>query len=644
MRQCVWMKHLGLAMGLGLLLMAGFRLAVFAEDLRAKSSISEWLPAGTGTVHQAGDSMAFILNNTLYYAGGWTGDPTKPLADVKALNLATKTWESLSSLTPGRFGSAVATHNGYAYLLGGYSSGYLKTISKFDGSDWSPAADLPGGARAFFAATTLMVDNKAYLYIAGGLPGPTNQVWRSPIENGVLVGWLQQPVLPNELLGLGLAPYQNCLFAVGGKDASGQPRAEIYATQVGADGQVEAWLPAGYINRSQSTPLAFAGVVAHHNKLYILGGETSGNGYSNKGFSVTLNANCTLGNDWQTFDMPGQTGLRRMAVATRWGEIYGELYIIGGQTATGYSSAAWQTTLPTPDPKLTLRKTAQVAGDFEHGYGELITYTLTYHNPWVNPNGHTGIFITDTVPVSTTFVAASSGITPTNGVLRWEIGDLLPGESGVVTFTVQVDDLPNLSWALSGEITITGQITGSLDASIMLGPGVESVVVYDGQTVEGAIIAVTLPPQIFPITITGTASPLLEYAYQEAQSRVLVRVPGPIVQPGHITITYCISETFIPKAMPPLQVTLFDVMHQTTTTEIAFAQEGYMVPVTCSPPGTALPKPHPQDVSPLTHRVVIRNTAWICSDQLEHCQVSNETDTRYRPYKIYLPLTMHNAN
>ena len=651
-KQHVWIKNLGMAMGLGLLLVMGVRLSVLAEVLLAMPPIDGWTAAGTGEVHQAGDSMAFTLGDTLYYAGGWVGNnPNNPSVDVKMLDLATpeSAWVASSPLDSGRFGSAVATHNGYAYLLGGYNSGYLQTISKFDGSVWFPAGDLPDGARAFFAATTLMMDGKAYLYIAGGLPGPTDQVWRSPIENGELVGWLRQPVLPQELSGLGLVSYQNCLFAVGGKDALGQPHAEIYAAPVGNGGQVGAWNQVDYINRSQSTPLAFSGVVIHHNKLYILGGETPGNGYSNQGFSVTVNADCTLGNDWQTFAMPGAPaeGLRRMAVAARWGDIYGELYIIGGQTANGYSDAAWRTTLPTPDPDLTLRKSAQVQ-DGEFDYGQLITYTLAYHNPWENPKGHTNVTITDTVPVSTTFVSASSDITPTGeGLLSWPIGNLAPEESGEASFTVQVDT-SNLAWTLSGDITVTGEITRGQDpqSSIMLGPEVISTLAYAPtgtvRTTEGIILATTVPTQIFPVTVTGTAGALLEYAYQPRPPQVLVRVPGPITQPGYITITYCISETFTPKAMSPLWIELSDVMYQTQTAELAFTQEGYTVPVTCSPPSTMLLNSHPKSISSIAPDIIIRNQAWICSDELPGCQASNETVTRYWPYQIYLPLTLRN--
>jgi len=180
----------------------------------------------------------------------------------------------------------------------------------------------------------------------------------------------------------------------------------------------------------------------------------------------------------------------------------------------------------------------------------------------------------------------------------------------------------------------------------MLGPEVISTLAYAPtgtvRTTEGIILASTVPTQIFPVTVTGTAGALLEYAYHPRPPQVLVRVPGPITQPGYITITYCISETFTPKAMSPLWIELSDVMRQTQTVELAFTQEGYTVPVTCSPPSTMLLNPHPKSISSIAPDIIIRNQAWICSDELSGCQASNETVTRYWPYQIYLPLTLRN--
>ncbi|ABE51081.1 PEF-CTERM sorting domain-containing protein [Methanococcoides burtonii] len=67
--------------------------------------------------------------------------------------------------------------------------------------------------------------------------------------------------------------------------------------------------------------------------------------------------------------------------------------------------------------------------------GSQITYNLSYIN--TNPTGVTNVEITDTIPVGTTFVSATGSYVESAGVVTWTIGDLVSGESGSVTMTVQ---------------------------------------------------------------------------------------------------------------------------------------------------------------------------------------------------------------
>jgi hypothetical protein len=73
--------------------------------------------------------------------------------------------------------------------------------------------------------------------------------------------------------------------------------------------------------------------------------------------------------------------------------------------------------------------------------GDLLTLTLAYRvsGEEIAP----GIVLSTTVPLSTTFVSASAGVTPVDGVLTWTLGDLAPGANGQVAFTVQLDPIPN---------------------------------------------------------------------------------------------------------------------------------------------------------------------------------------------------------
>jgi uncharacterized repeat protein (TIGR01451 family) len=61
--------------------------------------------------------------------------------------------------------------------------------------------------------------------------------------------------------------------------------------------------------------------------------------------------------------------------------------------------------------------------------GDNLTYTLTIVN--AGPSGATGVTLTDTLPAGVTFVSATGGVTPVNGVLTFNIGSLAAGAPGV---------------------------------------------------------------------------------------------------------------------------------------------------------------------------------------------------------------------
>lgn len=75
------------------------------------------------------------------------------------------------------------------------------------------------------------------------------------------------------------------------------------------------------------------------------------------------------------------------------------------------------------------------------GSGDLLTFTLSY--TVTGGEAASGAVLSATLPLSSTFVSASDGVTPAGGVLAWALGDLTPPASGQKRFTVQVDPIPN---------------------------------------------------------------------------------------------------------------------------------------------------------------------------------------------------------
>ncbi|RJP53207.1 MAG: sortase [Anaerolineaceae bacterium] len=71
--------------------------------------------------------------------------------------------------------------------------------------------------------------------------------------------------------------------------------------------------------------------------------------------------------------------------------------------------------------------------------GQTVTYTLTISN--VGTQDATGVVVTDTLPVNTTFISASDGGTESGGVVTWPAFDLAAGAPAVTrTVTIQVND------------------------------------------------------------------------------------------------------------------------------------------------------------------------------------------------------------
>jgi uncharacterized repeat protein (TIGR01451 family) len=114
------------------------------------------------------------------------------------------------------------------------------------------------------------------------------------------------------------------------------------------------------------------------------------------------------------------------------------------------------TTIVASDHALTLGKSAPSAV----GAGQVLTYTLSWSVTGDEPA--TGIVITDAVPANTTYVScAGAPCSQSGGVVTWNLGNRVPGNSGSVSFVVTVSNLlPN-----GTQINNTGYIADADGAS-----------------------------------------------------------------------------------------------------------------------------------------------------------------------------------
>jgi len=351
------------------LLLFSFSLLAIGLGRGASPSPLEWrsagdLPAEVGD--GVADGVAFVLSDTLYYGAGLAGNPPQPLRVIYAAALSEgvpSPWARGPDL-PGedRVGAAAAVFNNHVYLVG---SGILnrKRVDSFNGHTWRTETPLPEPLR--FPAAAVV---RGRLYVAGGLPGPTNKVWSAPIgEDGVLGAWREEEGdLPIPLVTQ-LAVWDSndclCLYVIGGKDDLEFPHSEVYrARWGGSEGRIMGWDLD--VAASLHQPLARHGVAVRDGVLYVAGGETVGGSLSSRIYSATISTDCAL-SEWEEAQLPPEgQARRRMALAA-----YSHgLYLIGGEVSGGFAKDTWYelssslvlTTTPslTATPSQTLAPTA----------------------------------------------------------------------------------------------------------------------------------------------------------------------------------------------------------------------------------------------------------------------------------------------
>jgi uncharacterized repeat protein (TIGR01451 family) len=133
---------------------------------------------------------------------------------------------------------------------------------------------------------------------------------------------------------------------------------------------------------------------------------------------------------------------------------------IGVNSPTNFAEETGSVTCP--DPSLSVSKQTQSSTIQPD---DLITYTLTVVSMGTLTNTNT--VLTDTIPTSTTFVSAD--VTPTNGVLTWTLGDLLP--SAIVTRTFVVS-----ATASAGQTIVNSEYGVQSDQASATGLALETTV------------------------------------------------------------------------------------------------------------------------------------------------------------------------
>ena len=248
-------------------------------------------------------------------------------------------WQTGTALpTAGFSNSTAATYNGYAYVLGGASSGnpldtvYYASLSSSDGSvgSWSSATSLPVPLVGSTA-----VEYGGHIFVFGGeTTGLTavNTVYSAPINSdGTLGSWSTQTHLPIALSYGGSTIVNGYVYIVGGFDGSNSNLDTVYYAKLNTDGTLgSSWT----LSPNTTSLTSYSSVISYNGYIYKLGGN-----YGNGANYAHVNSDGSTG-AWSALpDLPMDIEATSGTVAN------GYVYLVGGQ---GNSTPVYDTVFYAP--------------------------------------------------------------------------------------------------------------------------------------------------------------------------------------------------------------------------------------------------------------------------------------------------------
>jgi len=142
-------------------------------------ALNTWVQKLSGNARYAG--AAAVVGNKMYVCGGWTSNYA---SDLKAYNVDTNTWETLSGLPAGgRLDHTLVAVGTKLYLYGGFNGTAFSDHWCYDTltDSWTQLAD---GSAAKYRHTAVVIDGKIYYF--GGRVGALSvpDVWcYDPVES-----------------------------------------------------------------------------------------------------------------------------------------------------------------------------------------------------------------------------------------------------------------------------------------------------------------------------------------------------------------------------------------------------------------------------------------------------------------------------
>lgn len=132
---------------------------------------------------------------------------------------------------------------------------------------WGPGPDLPSpqagaGVAAAPGGPVVLVSGRDFA-------GPTPKVWvATASEDGTIAGWIEGPALPQGRFHIAAAWADGTVLAAGGLDGTSHATADVWATELAADGTLGAWQP----TTPMPGPRSHQAMFVHDGYLYVVAG------------------------------------------------------------------------------------------------------------------------------------------------------------------------------------------------------------------------------------------------------------------------------------------------------------------------------------------------------------------------------------
>lgn len=213
----------------------------------------------------------------------WTSDTnTLPITNANAVYIVTKNRVYMIGGT-----------NGNGRAISAINTVYSAPIN-VDGTVgiWVTEAPLPVTGLGF--SSGLVIKNRIYLFGGWTLNGPTINVYANTINQDGTIGtvWSIISTLPGALSHTSAILTKNRIYLLGGVTTGSVYVSTVYTTTINLDGSLATWTTD---SNSLITPFAAAKTIMTRNRVYLLGGNTTGSVSSANIYTAPINADGTLG-------------------------------------------------------------------------------------------------------------------------------------------------------------------------------------------------------------------------------------------------------------------------------------------------------------------------------------------------------------